>query len=80
MGLRPEGRRIPRHGAKVIVDGAEIGEVTSGGHSPCLNAPIALAYLNAAHARRGAEVRVDLGKSTCAARVVRPPFYPERSD
>jgi aminomethyltransferase len=76
VGLAPEGRRIPRHGASIL-DGAGqvIGQVTSGGWSPVLERPIAMGYVTAAHADPGGSVLVDLGggKST-PAQVTRPPF------
>ena len=44
-GLTSEGRRAARQGATVLIDGEEIGEITSGQPSPTLGHPIALAYL-----------------------------------
>lgn len=80
MGLLPQGRRMARHGAAVIVDGQTIGTVTSGGFGPSLGAPIALAYLKTEFAEKGREVEIDLGRTTTTATVVRPPFYPPKSN
>jgi aminomethyltransferase len=44
-GLATEGRRPPREGAPVKLDGVEIGIVTSGNYSPELGHGIALAFL-----------------------------------
>jgi aminomethyltransferase len=44
-GLRCEGRRPPREGCAVRLDGREIGTVTSGNFSPALGCGIALAFL-----------------------------------
>src|SRR3954470_6921741 len=46
VGLVAEGRRAPRHGYPVVdpVDGARIGEITSGAPSPTLGHAIAMAY------------------------------------
>src|SRR3546814_9101389 len=46
VGLAVLGRQPVREGAMVVdVDGDEVGKVTSGGFSPCLEAPIAMAYV-----------------------------------
>jgi len=79
VGLLPEGRRFARHGNAVLADGKVIGEITSGGFSPSLNRPIAMAYVATAHAELGSEVEVDLGNTKIKAKVVKPPFYPEKS-
>ncbi|HEY3907828.1 MAG TPA: glycine cleavage system aminomethyltransferase GcvT [Streptosporangiaceae bacterium] len=47
VGLTGLTRRVPRHGYEVLWDGAPAGTVTSGGHSPTLGKPIAMAYLRA---------------------------------
>ncbi len=42
--IRTEGRRPPRAGHEVVVDGSVVGRVTSGNFSPVLGCGIALAY------------------------------------
>src|SRR3954470_8718997 len=44
-GLTVEGRQPPRAGASVVVDGAVVGEVTSGNFSPTLGHGIALVFV-----------------------------------
>jgi len=51
VGLVGETRRVPRHGYRVLWDGAPRGTVTSGAPSPTLGKPIAMAYLTADVAR-----------------------------
>ena len=55
--------------------GAEIGVVTSACLSPTLGKPIAMAYLDAAHAEPGGAVEVVLGANEVAAEIVSLPFY-----
>lgn len=75
VGLLPEGRRIPRHGARIIAGGKPVGEITSGGFSPTLARPIALGYVAKEFAKAGTSLAIDLGGGkTAAARVARPPF------
>src|SRR3546814_14214677 len=59
VGLAVLGRQPVREGAMVVdVDGDEVGKVTSGGFSPCLEAPIAMAYVPTASAEPGTDIRL----------------------
>lgn len=78
VGLIAEGRRVPRAGYPVVsaADGTVIGEVTSGAPSPTLGRPIAMAYVDAAHAGPGTgSVAVDVRGSHEPYEVVALPFY-----
>jgi aminomethyltransferase len=79
VGLAVEGRQPVREGAAVVDgDGQEVGTVTSGGFSPSLEAPIAMAYVPAAMAVEGAAIRIAARGKTFEARVVPMPFVPHR--
>ncbi|MFP3987756.1 glycine cleavage system aminomethyltransferase GcvT [Streptomyces sp. E11-3] len=77
VGLVADGRRVPRAGYPVVAaDGTVIGEVTSGAPSPTLGKPIAMAYVDAAHAAPGtAGVGVDIRGKAEPYEVVALPFY-----
>ncbi|AXK34334.1 glycine cleavage system aminomethyltransferase GcvT [Streptomyces armeniacus] len=81
VGLVAEGRRVPRAGYPVVVAGgaeapAVVGEVTSGAPSPTLGKPIAIAYVDAAHAEPGTSgVAVDIRGTHEPYEVVALPFY-----
>lgn len=76
VGLIAEGRRVPRAGYPVVAGGKVIGEVTSGAPSPTLGKPIAMAYVDAAHAAPGTTgVGVDIRGSHEPYEVVALPFY-----
>ncbi|MBT2524181.1 glycine cleavage system aminomethyltransferase GcvT [Streptomyces sp. ISL-99] len=76
VGLIAKGRRVPRAGFPVVADGKVIGEVTSGAPSPTLGRPIAMAYVDAAHAAPGTSgVGVDIRGTHEPYEVVALPFY-----
>ncbi|GHH51605.1 aminomethyltransferase [Streptomyces candidus] len=76
VGLIAEGRRVPRSGYQVVADGRVVGEVTSGAPSPTLGKPIAMAYVDAAHAAPGTTgVGVDIRGTHEPYEVVALPFY-----
>jgi aminomethyltransferase len=80
VGLKLQGRAIPRHGYPVLAAGAEagaapIGQITSGGWSPSLQAGIALASVPADAARLGTALAVEIRGKAEPAQVVKRPFY-----
>jgi len=75
VGLAMEGRRTPREGMSILKDGTAVGTVTSGCLSPTLGHPIAMAYIETAHAGEGQTLAIDFGSRTVEARIVPLPFY-----
>ena len=55
-----------------------LGEVCSGGFSPCLEKPIAMAYLPRSHSRVGTPLWLELRGRRLPARVCKLPFVPHR--
>ena len=78
VGLLVEGRLPAREGAPVLADGAQIGVVTSGGFSPTLERPIAMAYVDAAHAAPGTALEIEVRGRKLAASVTAMPFVPHK--
>ncbi len=79
-GLLLEGRRFPRAGYAVLVDGEPVGEITSGNFSPMLERGIALGFVPP-DVGEGTAVEVDIRGTATAATVVPLPFVeptPER--
>jgi len=75
VGLELDGRRVPRHGMAVEAGGQVVGRVTSGTFSPSLERPIAMAYVDSAHAALGGTLDVVAGETRLPSRIVRRPFY-----
>ena len=78
VGLSVDGRMAAREGAKVFAGEQEVGTVTSGGFSPSLERPIAMAYVAAGHAAAGTRLEIDVRGRRIAAEVVPMPFVPHR--
>jgi aminomethyltransferase len=73
VGIETEGRRPPRAGCGVIVDGQPVGEVTSGNFSPVLGHGIALAFVQPGVVL-GDDVEIDVRGSRLRGRVAPIPF------
>ena len=82
VGLTLEGRMPAREGAEVFAgdapDDKKVGIVTSGGFSPTLGYPIAMAYVDAEHASEGTALEIAVRKKRLAATVSPMPFVPHR--
>jgi aminomethyltransferase len=73
-GIVVEGRRPPRAGQAVLVDGAPVGEITSGNFSPLLERGIALGFLPP-DVEPGTPVEIDVRGTLVPGRVVPTPFH-----
>ncbi len=78
VGLALEGRMAAREGADVFAAGSKVGTVTSGGFSPSLGHPIAMAYVDAPHSAAGTELELEVRGKRLPAVVVPMPFVPHR--
>jgi aminomethyltransferase len=79
VGLMIDGKQPVREGADVIdAADAPVGKVTSGGFAPSVGAPIAMAYVPAAMATPGTQVRIVQRGKTHIGVVTAMPFVPHR--
>ena len=78
-GLVLAGRQPARQGCPVIMAGSPVGAVTSGNFSPLLERGIAMAFLPP-EVGVGSEVQVEVRQRLVPAKVVKPPFLPQRRD
>ncbi len=79
VGIKPDGRAPAREGTEVVdLNGNSIGKITSGGFGPSANGPIAMGYVQSAHAAPGTEIGLMMRGEPRAAHVVEMPFVPHR--
>lgn len=78
VGFEMVGRGIARSHYKIVKDGQEVGEVTSGGPSPTLGKNIGLGYVTIAHAAIGTEVGILVRGEPVRAKIIPTPFYKRR--
>ncbi len=72
IGLKLTGRGIPREHYRIIADGREVGEVTSGMHSPLTGCGVAIGYVEPEYAESG-ELSIEIrGKAVPAERAKTP--------
>ena len=78
VGLLLDGRQAAREGAAVFAGNQEVGVVTSGGFSPSLERPIAMAYVTADQAAESTALSIDVRGKRLTATVSPLPFVPHR--
>ena len=79
VGLVVDGKQPVREGAAVLdEEGTEVGRVTSGGFSPSLGAPIAMAYVPVALTTPGTTIQLGQRGKVHQSVVAPMPFIPHR--
>jgi aminomethyltransferase len=79
VGIKPGGRAPARENTQIAdASGAEIGMVTSGGYGPTVGGPIAMGYVDTAHAAPSTEVALAVRGASHRAQIVKLPFVPHR--
>lgn len=75
IGFKMLDRGIPRQGYEIKTEsGQKIGFVTSGTHSPTLDEPIGIAYVESSFSPEGSQLFVDIRGKLVPAKVVKTPF------
>ncbi|MDD5035065.1 MAG: glycine cleavage system aminomethyltransferase GcvT [Methylococcaceae bacterium] len=78
MGIRPQDKTIAREQTELQLSGNRVGIVTSGGFGPSIQGPIAMGYVESAHARAGTSVDLIVRGKAVPAQIVALPFVPHR--
>lgn len=75
VGFKMLEKGIPRQGYSLFsFDNKEIGKVTSGTHSPTLDEPIGIAYIDKDFSKEGTEFNLDIRGRKVKAVVCKTPF------
>ena len=75
VGLEVTGRGIVREHQDVFLGQEKIGQTTSGTHCTYLGKAVAMALLDAKHAKEGTELEVEVRGRRIGAKIVPLPFY-----
>lgn len=75
VGFEMLGRDIAREHYPALIDGREVGHVTSGSPSITLKKNIGLVYLPSSSSEVGTKFQVSVRGRMCDAQVVQTPFY-----
>lgn len=75
VGFAMVGKGIPREKYKIKFDGKDIGEVTSGTHSPTLQKGIGLGYVPVEYSEVGQKIDIEIRDKPVCATVCAIPFY-----
>ncbi len=79
VGILPEGKAPARAHTEITdADGRVIGEITSGGFGPSLGAPLAMGYVDKAHATVGTSVNLMVRGKALPAKIAAMPFVAHR--
>ncbi|WP_368417854.1 glycine cleavage system aminomethyltransferase GcvT [Rhodovarius sp.] len=78
VGIQPQGRQPARGHTPIQAGGLDIGEITSGGFGPSVNAPVAMGYVAREHAADGTPLELLVRGKGLAAHVAPLPFHPHR--
>jgi aminomethyltransferase len=72
--------RVPvREGAELLdAEGRSVGRVTSGGFGPTVGGPVAMGYVDVAHAGPGTSLQAIVRAKPVPVEVARTPFVPQR--
>ena len=76
VGIQPLDRAPAREGTEIYVGDEKVGEITSGGFGPSVEAPVAMGYVAAEHAKTGTELTLMVRGKPRAAKVAKLPFVP----
>ena len=75
IGIELKDNAIPRHGYDVLFEGQKVGEVTTGYHSISSDKSVCMALVDAAHAKLGTELSIQIRKKVFPGVVVKKRFY-----
>jgi len=76
VGIQPLDRAPAREGTEIFAGDRKIGEITSGGFGPTVEAPVAMGYVEREFSKTGTELTLMVRGKPRAAKVAKLPFVP----
>jgi aminomethyltransferase len=74
-GILVPGKKIPRHGYKILVKGKEAGVITSGNYSPTVNSSIAMGYIDKPFEKEGTDIEIEIRNELIKGKIAKLPFW-----
>jgi aminomethyltransferase len=78
VGFAVEGKMPVREGAPVFAGDEQVGQITSGGFAPSVDAPIAMGYVTTDHKAIGTTLEAEVRGKRVPLTVAAMPFIPHR--
>ena len=78
VGILPDGKAPAREHAEITLGARRVGEITSGGFGPTVGGPVAMGYVETAHAAPGTALSLMVRGTPRPARIVKLPFVAQR--
>jgi len=75
VGILVPGKRIPRHGHKILIKGEKVGMITSGNYSPNIDSSIAMGYINKPFEKEGTKVEIEMRNTQTVGKITKLPFW-----
>jgi aminomethyltransferase len=75
VGILVPGKRIPRHGYKILIEKGKVGTITSGNYSPNIDSSIAMGYINKPYDKEGKKVKVEIRNTATEGEITGTPFW-----
>ncbi len=76
VGFAVDGKMPVREGAPIYASGDHVGVITSGGFAPTVGAPIAMGFVDIAHAALGTALEAEVRGKRVGLTVATMPFIP----
>ena len=75
VGILVPGKRIPRHGNRILIKQEEVGTITSGNYSPNIGSSIAMGYISKPYDKEGTRIKIEMRNMVTEGEIINLPFW-----